>query len=70
LVYAFFGLPHGLVADRRTGRITGNIQHPGIYTLGSEVADQDGNSAEGFVTITVIGAAQTELSTVQLDTKV
>lgn len=70
LVYAFFGLPEGLVADRRTGRITGTIAQPGIYTLGCEVADQTGSSAEGFVTITVLGTQQTELSNVQLDTKV
>lgn len=70
LVYAFFGLPEGLVADRRTGKISGTISQPGIYTLGCEVADQAGNSAEGFVTITVLEAQQTELSNVQLDTKV
>lgn len=70
LVYAFFGLPEGLVADRKTGRISGTIRQSGIYTLGCEVADQAGNSAEGFVTITVLEAQQTELSNVQLDTKV
>jgi hypothetical protein len=70
LVYAFFGLPEGLVADRKTGRISGTIRQSGIYTLGCEVADQAGNSAEGFVTITVVEAQQTELSNVQLDTKV
>ena len=55
LVYAFFGLPEGLIADRKTGRISGTVSQSGIYTLGCEVADQSGNSAEGFVTITVIG---------------
>ena len=35
------------------------VQQPGIYTLGCEVADQSGNSAEGFVTITVTDAKQT-----------
>ena len=70
LVYAFFGLPEGLVADRKTGKISGTVSQSGIYTLGCEVADQAGNSAEGFVTITVLEAQQTELSNVQLDTKV
>ncbi len=70
LVYAFFGLPDGMVADRKTGKISGTVSQPGIYTLGCEVADQAGNSAEGFVTITVLGTQQTELSNVQLDTKV
>ena len=70
LVYAFFGLPEGLVADRKTGRISGTVRQSGIYTLGCEVADQAGNSAEGFVTITVVEPQQTELSNVQLDTKV
>lgn len=70
LVYAFFGLPNGLVADRKTGIISGTVAQPGIYTLGCEVADQSGSSAEGFVTITVLGTQQTELSNVQLDTKV
>lgn len=70
LVYAFFGLPSGIVADRKTGRISGTVAQPGIYTLGCEVADQTGSSAEGFVTITVLGTEQTELSNVQLDTKV
>lgn len=70
LVYAYFGLPDGLVADRKTGKISGTISQPGIYTLGCEVADQTGSSAEGFVTITVLGSNQTQLSNVQLDTKV
>lgn len=34
LVYAYFGLPDGLVADRKTGKISGTISQPGIYTLG------------------------------------
>lgn len=66
LVYAFFGLPEGVVADRKTGRISGSVIQSGIYTLGCEVADQSGNSAEGFVTITVTDPQQTELSNVQL----
>ena len=70
LVYAFFGLPEGLDANRKTGQISGTVSQSGIYTLGCEVADQAGKSAEGFVTITVLGAQETELSNVQLDTKV
>ena len=70
LVYSFFGLPAGLVADRKTGMISGTVSASGIYTLGCEVADQAGNSAEGFVTVTVVEAQQTELSNVQLETKV
>lgn len=66
MVCAFFGLPDGIVADRKTGRISGSVRQPGIYTLGCEVADQAGNSAEGFVTITVADVKQTELSNVQL----
>jgi hypothetical protein len=45
-----------MVADRKTGKISGTISISGIYTLGCEVADQAGKSAEGFVTITVLGA--------------
>lgn len=70
LVYAFFGLPEGVVADRKTGKLSGKINQAGIYTLGCEVADQAGNSAEGFVTVTVAETKQTELTNVQLETRV
>ena len=56
LVYAFFGLPEGVTANQKTGVISGKFPETGIYTLGCEVADQSGNSADGFLTVTVTGA--------------
>jgi chromosome segregation ATPase len=70
LVYAFLGLPEGIHANRKTGALSGQFAQSGIYTLGLEVADQEGNSAEGFITITVIDSLQTELNDVQLETRV
>jgi len=52
-VFAFLNLPDGLVGDAKTGTISGAFAVPGIYTLGVETADQSGNTAEGFVTVTV-----------------
>ena len=52
-VYAFLNLPDGLVGDVRAGSIRGKFGVAGIYTIGVESADQSGNSAEGFVTVTV-----------------
>lgn len=52
-VFAFLNLPDGLVGDTKTGAISGAFAVPGIYTLGVESADQSGNTAEGFVTVTV-----------------
>ena len=52
-VYAFLNLPDGLHGDVRAGSISGAFGVAGIYTLGVETADQGGNTAEGFVTITV-----------------
>ena len=52
-VYAFLNLPDGLVGDSKTGTISGAFAVPGIYTLGVECADQSGNTAEGFVTVTI-----------------
>jgi hypothetical protein len=52
-VFAFLNLPDGLSGDAKTGGISGAFVVPGIYTLGVETADQSGNTAEGFVTITV-----------------
>jgi len=52
-VFAFLNLPEGLSGDAKTGSISGFFAVPGIYTLGVETADQSGNTAEGFVTITV-----------------
>jgi len=50
-------LPNGLVGDRTNGKVSGLINVPGIYTFGCEVADQSGNSAEGFVSVTVVGSS-------------
>jgi hypothetical protein len=52
-VFAFLNLPNGLVGDSKTGTVSGAFAVPGIYTLGVESADQAGNTAEGFVTVTV-----------------
>jgi hypothetical protein len=52
-VYAFLNLPSGITGDAKTGTISGAFAVPGIYTLGVESADQSGNTAEGFVTVTV-----------------
>lgn len=68
-VYAYFGLPEGLSGDRSTGRISGRIASSGAYTFGCEVADQSGNSHEGFVTLTVV-AQSSSLNTVTIPTKV
>ena len=60
-----------MYGDRGTGVISGSFAQSGIYTFGCEVADQLGNSAEGFVTITVLDIhASTELNNVQLETRV
>ncbi|CAM6006512.1 unnamed protein product [Sphagnum balticum] len=55
-VFAFLNLPQGLTGDANTGIISGQFAASGIYTLGVEAADQGGNTAEGFVTVTVQGA--------------
>lgn len=68
-VFAFYGLPDGLTADRTTGKVSGTVASAGSYTFGCEVADQTGNSAEGFVTLTVV-AQSSSLSTVTIPTKV
>jgi hypothetical protein len=66
LVYAYFGLPSGLIGDRTNGKISGSISTPGIYTFGCEVADQSGNSAEGFVSVTVVGSSSSSANTTQV----
>jgi hypothetical protein len=68
-VFAFFGLPDGLSGDRSTGKISGRISAAGSYTFGCEVADQSGNSAEGFVSVTVVSQSSS-LNTVTIPTKV
>jgi len=40
------------MGDARSGIVSGAFAVPGIYTLGVESADQSGNTAEGFVTVT------------------
>lgn len=51
-VFAFHSLPDGIVGDAKSGALSGAFTVPGIYTIGVESADQAGNTAEGFVTIT------------------
>lgn len=68
-IFAYIGLPDGLSGDRSTGRISGRLSAAGSYTFGCEVADQSGNSAEGFVTLTVVATASS-LNTVTIPTQV
>jgi hypothetical protein len=58
-VYAFLNLPDGITGDAKTGALSGAFTVPGIYTLGVESADQSGNTAEGFVTVTVADSSAT-----------
>jgi hypothetical protein len=51
-VWAFLNLPSGIVGDATTGSLLGTFTVPGIYTIGVESADQAGNTAEGFITVT------------------
>ena len=51
-VFAFLNLPEGLTGDTKTGSISGKFKVPGIYTIGVESADQAGNTAEAFISIT------------------
>jgi hypothetical protein len=71
-VYGYFGLPNGIYGDQERGVLTGRFSEAGVFTFALETADQSGNSAEGFLTISVIEQhqTQTELSNVQLDTRV
>jgi len=71
-VFAFLNLPNGLQGDAKTGSISGAFTVPGIYTLGVECADQSGNTAEGFVTVTVAdssaGSSSGSVSAAQIST--
>jgi hypothetical protein len=65
-VFAFLNLPAGLNGDAKSGTISGAFAVPGIYTLGVESADQAGNTAEGFVTVTVGGNSSSASSATSL----
>ena len=69
-VFAFHDLPSTLVGDVYSGTVTGTFGVAGIYTFGVESADQDGNTAEGFVTVTVVDGAEVTVSGVSSLSKV
>ena len=69
-VYAFLNLPEGIVGDSKTGSLVGKFAVPGIYTIGVESADQAGNTAEGFVTITCGNGGLSSLNKVTVANKV
>lgn len=61
-VYAFINLPDGISGDSSSGVLSGAFTVPGIYTIGIQSADQSGNTAEGFVTITCQGSGSSKSS--------
>ena len=69
-VFAFQGLPDGIKGDSRSGSLIGTFTVPGIYTIGIESADQAGNTAEGFVTITCGDGGLQSLNKVTVANKV
>jgi len=69
-VFAFLNLPDGLVGDSKTGAISGALTVPGIYVLGVESADQSGNTAEGFITVTCGSGAISSLNKVTVANQV
>lgn len=69
-VFAFINLPDGIDGNAYTGVLSGAFTVPGIYTIGVESADQAGNTAEGFVTITYGGGEISSLNKVTVDNKV
>ncbi len=69
-VFAFHSLPDGIVGDVQTGTLSGVFTVPGIYTIGVESADQAGNTAEGFVTITCGNGGISSLNKVTVANKV
>lgn len=69
-VYAFHNLPSGIVGDIKSGALSGAFTVPGIYTIGVESADQAGNTAEGFVTITCGNGGLASLNKITVDNQV
>ena len=69
-VFAFNSLPDTLSGDVHLGTVAGTFGVAGIYTIGVESADQEGSTAEGFVTITVLDGAEVEVSGVSQLSKV
>ena len=53
-----------------TGAISGAFTVPGIYVLGVESADQSGNTAEGFVTVTCGNGGVSSLNKVTVSNQV
>jgi len=69
-VWAFINLPDGIVGDASTGSLIGTFAVPGIYTIGVESADQAGNTAEGFITVTCGNGGLKSLNKVTVTNKV
>ena len=69
-VWAFVNLPDGIVGDASTGSLVGTFAVPGIYTIGVESADQAGNTAEGFITVTCGNGGLKSLNKVTVSNKV
>ena len=69
-VWAFLNLPEGITGDASTGSLVGTFAVPGIYTIGVESADQAGNTAEGFITITCGNGGIKSLNKVTVNNKV
>lgn len=69
-VFAFSNLPAGLTGNTQTGTISGALTIPGIYTFGVESADQAGNTAEGFVTVTCGNGGLASLNKVTVNNQV
>ena len=69
-IFAFNSLPDSLNGDVYEGTVTGTFGVAGIYTIGVESADQEGSTAEGFVTITVLDHAEVEVAGVSQLNKV
>jgi hypothetical protein len=58
------------VGNAKTGAISGAFTVPGIYVLGVESADQSGNTAEGFVTVTCGNGGVSSLNKVTVSNQV
>lgn len=50
-VWAFLNLPEGIVSNKKTGELEGYLNQAGYYNLNIQVADKEGKSASGFLTI-------------------
>ena len=53
LVWVFNGLPNGVVGNSALGSIQGTIGQSGYYNFNVECGDEDGKSAQVFLTINV-----------------